>query len=52
MQLGGNKNAKEYYESKNMMKDGKPDHEAPPHSAYKQELAKRAETAVREELGT
>ena len=35
MELGGNKNAREYYESKSMLKDGKPDHEAAPHSAYK-----------------
>ena len=35
MELGGNKNAQEYYEAKNMYKDGKPDHEAAPHSAYK-----------------
>ena len=51
MELGGNKNAQIYYESKNMYKDGKPDHEAPPHSVYKKELAAKAEQAVRAELG-
>ena len=29
MELGGNKNALEYYEENQMFKDGKVDHEAP-----------------------
>ena len=51
MELGGNKNAQEYYEAKNMYKDGKPDHEQAPHSAYKQQLAAKAEAAIKAELG-
>ena len=39
MELGGNKNAKEYYEANGMIKDGKPDHESAPHARWKQELA-------------
>ena len=39
MELGGNKNAKDYYEANGMFKDGKPDHEASPHARYKMELA-------------
>jgi len=39
MELGGNKNAQEYYEQCGMIKDGKPDHEAAPHAKYKMELS-------------
>ena len=39
MELGGNKNATEYYQANGMMKDGRPDHEAAPHARYKMELA-------------
>jgi len=49
MELGGNKNAKEYYEANGMIKDGKPDHESAPHARWKQELGQRAEAAVRAE---
>ena len=52
MELGGNKNAAEYYELNGMFKDGKPDHEAAPHSRYKMELAAKAEAAVKAELPT
>jgi hypothetical protein len=38
MELGGNKNATEYYQANGMMKDGRPDHEAAPHARYKMEL--------------
>ena len=50
MELGGNKNAAEYYEANGMMKDGKPDHEAPPHSRWKMELAQKAEAAIKAEM--
>ena len=50
MELGGNANAKQFYEEMGMMKDGRPDHEAPLHSKYKMELAAKAEAAIREEL--
>ena len=50
MELGGNKNAAEYYEANGMMKDGKPDHEAPSHSRWKMELAQKAEAAVKAEM--
>mmetsp|Transcript_47925 Transcript_47925/g.63429 ORF Transcript_47925/g.63429 Transcript_47925/m.63429 type:complete len:96 (-) Transcript_47925:848-1135(-) len=50
MELGGNKNAKAFYEENFMYKDGKPDHEAPLHSRYKLELAAKAEAAIREEI--
>ena len=50
MELGGNKNALEFYEENQMFKDGKVDHEAPSHSRYKMDLAAKAEAAVREEL--
>lgn len=52
MELGGNKNAQIYYEEKNMYKDGKPDHEAAPHAAYKQELSAKAESAVKAEAAS
>jgi hypothetical protein len=32
MEVGGNKNALIFYEENGMLKDGKPDHEAPLHS--------------------
>lgn len=50
MELGGNKNARAFYEENGMYKDGKPDHEAPLHSRYKLELAAKAEAALREEI--
>jgi len=50
MELGGNKNAAEYYEANGMMKDGKPDHEAAPHSRWKMELAQKAEAAIKAEM--
>jgi len=50
MELGGNANAKAFYEENFMFKDGKPDHEAPLHSRYKLELAAKAEAALREEI--
>lgn len=43
MELGGNKNASEYFEANGMMKDGRPDHEAAPHAKYKMELAAKAD---------
>lgn len=39
MELGGNKNAHEYYEQNGMLAGGKPDHEMAPHARYKAELA-------------
>ena len=50
MELGGNKNAAEYYETNGMYKDGKPDHEAAPHSRYKMELAQKVEAAIKAEM--
>lgn len=47
MELGGNKNAQEYYEQFGMMKDGRPDHEAAPHARYKMELSQKAEAALK-----
>lgn len=47
MELGGNKNAQEYYEQFGMIKDGKPDHEAAPHAKYKMELSQKAEAALK-----
>ena len=49
MELGGNKKAREYYEANGMIKDGKPDHEAPPHAKYKMDLAALADAAVKAE---
>lgn len=43
MELGGNKLAQEYYKQHDMIKDGKPDHEAAPHARYKLDLAQKAE---------
>lgn len=51
MELGGNKNAQEYYEANGMFKDGKPDHEAAPHARYKLELAAKAEAALKAASG-
>ena len=48
MELGGNKNAGEYYTQHDMMKDGKPDHEAAPHAKWKHDLASRAEAMMKE----
>ena len=50
MELGGNKNALEYYEENQMFKEGKVDHEAPQHARYKMDLSAKAEAALREEL--
>jgi len=50
MELGGNKNAAAYYEANGMIRDGKPDHEAAPHSRYKMELAQKAEAAIKAEM--
>ena len=50
MELGGNKNAREYFDSNGMFKDGKPDHEAAPHSRWKMDLAQRAEAACKAEM--
>lgn len=47
MELGGNKRAQVYYEEHGMMKDGKPDHEAPAHARYKQELNAEAEASLK-----
>lgn len=49
MELGGNKNALEFFEQNGMMKDGKPDHEAPAHAKYKMELAAYSEAALKAE---
>ena len=49
MELGGNKRATEYYESNGMMKDGRPDHEAPAHARYKMDLAAEADAAIKQE---
>ena len=49
MEIGGNRNAKEYYEANGMLKDGKPDHEGAPHARYKMELAAKAELILRTE---
>jgi hypothetical protein len=51
MEIGGNKNAQEYYEANGMFKDGKPDHEAAPHARYKLELAAKAEAALKAATG-
>ena len=48
MELGGNKNALEYYTQHDMMQEGKPNHEAAPHVAYKHQLAQKAEAAMKE----
>ena len=50
MELGGNKNAKIYYDENSMVKDGRPDHEAPQHARYKMDLAERADEAIRQEM--
>ena len=42
MELGGNKNAKLYYEENDMFENGKPNHRDPRLAKYKQELASRA----------
>lgn len=50
MELGGNKNARAFYEENGMFTDGKPDHEHALHSRYKMELAAKAEVIIREEI--
>ena len=50
MELGGNKNAKRFYEENGMYKDGTPDHEHPMNSRQKMELTGKAEAAIREEM--
>jgi len=47
MELGGNKNAQEYYEQHDMIHDGKPDHEAAPHARYKMDLAAKADAIIK-----
>lgn len=47
MELGGNKRAMEYYEQNGMIKDGRPDHEAPAHARYKMDLNAEAEAALK-----
>jgi hypothetical protein len=47
MELGGNKNAVEYYQQHDMIKDGKPDHEAAPHARYKLDLSAKAEAMIK-----
>lgn len=47
MELGGNKNALEYYTQHDMIKDGKPDHEAAPHARWKHDLASWAESLMK-----
>ena len=50
MELGGNKNAKVYFEENGMMEDGRPNHEAAPHARYKMDLADRADQVIKLEL--
>jgi len=50
MELGGNKNARAYYEQNGMIKDGKPDHESAPHARWKQELRAKSEAAIKAEM--
>ena len=50
MELGGNKNARAYYDQNGMIKDGKPDHESAPHARWKQELAARSDAAIKAEM--
>lgn len=52
MELGGNENARVYYEAQGMMKDGRPDHEAAPHARYKMELAAKADVVLSAELAS
>lgn len=47
MELGGNKNAQEYYKQHDMIRDGKPDHEAAPHARYKLDLAAKADAMIK-----
>lgn len=46
MELGGNKNAREFYEKNNMIVDGAPNHKSPSLVKYKADLARRAEAAL------
>ena len=50
MELGGNSNARAFYEENCMIVDGKPNHEHALHSRWKMELAAKAEAALREEI--
>lgn len=47
MELGGNKNALDYYTQHDMIRDGKPDHEAAPHARYKLDLAGKADAMMK-----
>ena len=47
MELGGNKNALEYYQQHDMIRDGKPDHEAPAHARQKLDLAQKCEALMK-----
>jgi len=47
MELGGNKNALQYFQENDMFKDGRPDHLAPQLARYKQELAAKAEAEIK-----
>jgi hypothetical protein len=47
MELGGNKSAAEYYREHDMMRDGKPDHEAAPHARYKLDLASKVDAYMK-----
>ena len=47
MELGGNKSALEYYTEHDMMRDGKPDHEAAPHQRYKHDLSTKVDAAMK-----
>ena len=46
LELGGNKNARAYYDAQGMVKEGRPDHESAPHARYKMELAAEVEKAI------
>jgi hypothetical protein len=47
MEIGGNKNAKDFYEKNGMMgSDGVPNHKAPALAKYKADLNRRAEAAI------
>jgi len=47
MELGGNKNALEYYQQHDMIRDGKPDHEAAAHARYKLDLAQKCDALMK-----
>lgn len=50
MELGGNKSAAEYYREHDMMRDGKPDHEAAPHARYKLDLASKVDAYMKTQM--